>query len=189
MERIRNKRDIVEHPRYHDTWRLLKDYRDARWNLVLSDRQARIRLGAAFGSAADEGPGRAFSPDAVLPGTLEGHPAGCMERSRRMIRLLDESVELLRSGHKDGEAYYWLLYYTYLSPGRMQNAEEVMEKLRAHVRDVSLRTYYRKRRAAIGALSDLLWGCPSKAGMEALEKFSFEEGGAGERGHEGRGWK
>ena len=77
----------------------------------------------------------------------------------------------MRTKHKHGEAYYWLLYYSYLCPQQFQNVEEIIEQLRPHIRDISYRTYYRKRREAIDALSSILWGYTSKDSMEVLEQF------------------
>ena len=36
-------------------------------------------------------------------------------------KLLDSSVDLLRNKHKNGEVYYWLIYYTFLSPQQFRN--------------------------------------------------------------------
>ena len=92
-----------------------------------------------------------------------------------MLKLLDTSIDLLRTKHKNGESYYWLLYYSYLSPQQMQNVEEIIEKLRPHIRDISMRTYYRKRQECIRALSSILWGYTSKDSMEVLEQFVPKE--------------
>ena len=86
-------------------------------------------------------------------------------------KLLDSAVELLRTKHKNGEAYYWLLYYSFLSPQQLKNVEEIIETLRPHIRDISFRTYYRKRREAIEALSSVLWGYTSKDSLDMLEQF------------------
>ena len=65
-------------------------------------------------------------------------------------------VELLRARHRKGELYYWLLYYTYLSPHQLRNTEEILESLRLHTKDISFRTYYRRRREAVAALDAVL---------------------------------
>jgi len=80
---------------------------------------------------------------------------------------------------KNGEAYYWLLYYSFLSPQQLKNVEEIIENLRPHIRDISFRTYYRKRREAIEALSSVLWGYTSKDSLDVLEQF-FPDLKAGE---------
>ena len=61
-----------------------------------------------------------------------------------MLSLLNSAVEILRNKHKFGEQYYWILYYTYLSPQQLQNADEIIDKLRPHIANISYRTYYRK---------------------------------------------
>ena len=85
-----------------------------------------------------------------------------------MLTLLTSAVEILRSKHKHGEQYYWLLYYSYLSPQQLQNTDE---KLRPHIANISHRTYYRKRPEAILALSAILWGYTSKEHLKILDKF------------------
>lgn len=63
------------------------------------------------------------------------------------------------------------MYYTFLSPQQLKNVEEVIEQLRPHIRDISFRTYYRRRQETIEALSSILWGYTSKESLEILEKF------------------
>ena len=88
-----------------------------------------------------------------------------------MLKLLDSSIELLRTKHKYGESYYWLLYYTYLSPQQLRNSNEIIEKLTPHIRDISYRTYFRKRQLAIEALSSVLWGYSSRDSLAVLDQF------------------
>ena len=88
-----------------------------------------------------------------------------------MLKLLDTSVELLRAKHKNGEIYYWILFYTFLSPQQLRNAEDIIELLRPHIRDISFRTYYRKRKEAIAALSSILWGYTSQDSIDVLDRF------------------
>ena len=108
---------------------------------------------------------------ADLAGTEIEHHARCIQRSAQMLKLLDSAVELLHTRHKDGEAYYWLLYYTYLAPRQPQNAYEIIDKLRPHIRDISYATYFRRRQDAIDALSSILWGYTSKDSIDILEQF------------------
>ena len=42
---------------------------------------------------------------------------------------------------------------------------------RDHITNISYRTYYRKRRAAIEALSTILWGFTAKETLDTLNKF------------------
>ena len=171
MIRRQDKMDIVENALYHDTWKLLKKYRDVVWSLELSIQQVRNRFDIEYGKSIEEFLDSVYLAGADLAGSEMEHHAKCIERSNRMLKLLDSSVDLLRNKHKNGEIYYWLLYYTFLCPQQLRNVEEIIEKLRPHIRDISFRTYYRRRQEAIDALSSILWGYTSKDSMEILERF------------------
>lgn len=88
-----------------------------------------------------------------------------------MLTLLDNAVESLRAHHKNGEVYYWILYYAYLSPQQCQNTEEIIEHLCPHIRDISRTTYFRKLEKAVDALSSILWGYTSQECAILLENF------------------
>lgn len=171
MRKKQDERNITENPLYHDTWKLLKKYRDVVWSLELSIQQVRNRFELEYGSSIEDFLDSVYLAGADLSGSDTEHHAKCIERSYRMLKLLDFSVDLLRNKHKNGEVYYWLIYYTFLSPQQLRNVEEIIEKLRLHIRDISFRTYYRKRQEAIEALSSILWGYTSKDSMEILDQF------------------
>lgn len=171
MRKKQDERNITENPLYHDTWKLLKKYRDVVWSLELSIQQVRNRFELEYGSSIEDFLDSVYLAGADLSGSDTEHHAKCIERSYRMLKLLDSSVDLLRNKHKNGEVYYWLIYYTFLSSQQLRNVEEIIEKLRLHIRDISFRTYYRKRQEAIEALSSILWGYTSKDSMEILDQF------------------
>lgn len=131
----------------------------------------RNRFELEYGSSIEDFLDSVYLAGADLSGSDTEHHAKCIERSYRMLKLLDSSVDLLRNKHKNGEVYYWLIYYTFLSSQQLRNVEEIIEKLRPHIRDISFRTYYRKRQEAIEALSSILWGYTSKDSMEILDQF------------------
>ena len=161
----------AEDPRYHDTWRLLKKYRDVVWSLELSVQQLKKEFQVEYGSSVDEFLESIYLAGADLHGThLEDH-ARCLERSNKMLNLVNNAVELLRNRHKNGEAYYWILYYSFLSPQQLKNVEEIIEQLRPHIRDISFRTYYRRRKESVEALSYILWGYTAQESMSVLEEF------------------
>lgn len=167
----RKSKDVTENPLYHDTWQLLKKYRDVVWSLELSVQQVRNKFQIEFGKSVEDFLDSIYLAGADLSGTEIEHHARCIQRSAQMLKLLDSAVELLHTRHKDGEAYYWLLYYTYLTPQQPQNAYEIIDRLRPHIRDISYSTYFRRRQDAIGALSSVLWGYTSKESIELLEQF------------------
>lgn len=157
MKKNQEEMNIADNPLYHDTRKLLKKYRDVVWSLELSVQQVRNRFEIEYGSSIED-----FLESVYVAGidlsdrSIEYH-AKCIERSHRMLKLLDTSIDLLRTKHKNGESYYWLL---------LRNVEEIIENLRPHIRDISFRTYYRRRREAIDALSSILWGYTSKDSIE-----------------------
>ena len=171
MAKTKFEKRPEEDTRYHDTWKLLKKYRDVIWSLELSVQQVRWQFQIEYGSSIEEFLESLYVAGITFEGSAIEDHARCIERSYKMLKLLDTSVELLRTKHKYGESYYWLLYYTYLSPQQLANTQEIIEKLEPHIRDISYRTYFRKRQMAIDALSSVLWGYSSKESLALLEKF------------------
>ena len=125
-----------EDARYHDTWRLLKKYRDVTWSLELSIRQVKNQFRIDYDCSIEDFLESIYMAGADLGGTdIENH-ARCIERSYKMLTLLENSVNLLRTHHQSGEVYYWILYYSFLSPQKLKNVEEIIEALHPHIRDI-----------------------------------------------------
>ena len=171
MAKKKAEQDVRDDPRYHDTRRLLRKYRDVTWSLELSVQRLRSQFHVEYGTSIEDFLDTVYLAGADLGGTELEHHAQCIERSHKMLKLLDNAVELLRTRHKNGEIYYWLLYYTYLSPQQFRNTEEIIEQLQPHIRDISFRTYYRRQKEAIAALSAVLWGYTAQDNLEVLDIF------------------
>ena len=171
MTKKQREMDIAENPLYHDTWKLLKKYRDVVWSLELSVQQVRNKFEIEYGSSIEDFLESVYLAGADIAGGDIEHHAKCIEHSHRMLKLLDNAIDLMRTRHKNGEIYYWLLYYTYLSPQQLRNVDEIIEKLRPYIRDISFRTYYRRRKEAVAALSSILWGYTAKDSAEILDQF------------------
>lgn len=164
-------KQVQEDTRYHDTWRLLKKYRDVVWSLELSVQQVKSEFHIEYGTDIESFLDSAYMAGADLSGTQIENRARSIERSHKMLTLIEGAVELLRTRHKNGEIYYWLLYYTFLSPQQLQNVDEIIEQLRPHMNDISIPTYYRKRKKAVEVLSSILWGYTSQDCLKVLEEF------------------
>ena len=145
--------------------------RDRVWSLELSVQQVRSKFQIEYGSSIEDFLESIYLAGADLSGSEIEHHARCIERSHKMLKLMEAALELLRAKHKNGESYYWILYYSFLSPQQMRNVEEIIEKLRPHIRDISYRTYYRRRKEAIDAFSSILWGYTSADSFKILEQF------------------
>lgn len=163
---------IQENPMYHDTWTLLRKYRDVVWSLELSVQQVRRNFQIEYGSSIEDFLESIYLAGVDFDSGIEEH-ARCIERSYKMLKLMENAVNLLRNKHKFGEVYYWILYYSYLSPQQYNNTDEIIEQLRPHIQDISYRTYFRKRKDAIEALSSVLWGYTSRDSLKILEHFSL----------------
>lgn len=98
---------------YHDTWTLLKNYRSVSWSIEVSDYNLQAEFRTEYGCASE----------AVLDGLeasnsnthLESY-VHSLERSKRMLQLINSAIDLMRKKHEKGELYYWILYYTYTRP-------------------------------------------------------------------------
>ena len=162
---------VSDNPKYHDTLLLLRKYRDVVWGLELSVQQVKRRFQMEFGSSIED-----FLESIYLAGVdfsdngIE-EQARSIEKSYQMLKLLENSINIMRNKHKHGEKYYWLLYYSYLSPQQYQSVDEIIEMLRPHISDISQRTFFRRRKDAIEALSSILWGYTSKDSLSLLEQF------------------
>lgn len=171
MTKKKTEQDVRDDPRYHDTRKLLRKYRDVTWSLELSVQKLKNQFHVEYGTDIEEFLDSVYLAGADLSGTELEHHAQCIERSHKMLKLLDSAVELLRTRHKKGESYYWILYYAYMSPQKLKNADEIIELLRPHIRDISFSTYYRLSKEAVEELSSILWGFTSKDTLDILEKL------------------
>lgn len=164
-----------ENPLFHDTWKLLKNYRDAVWNLELAVQQVRSTFEIEYGSSIEEFLDSIYLAGADIGGSKLEDYAKSIERSNKMLTLLNSAVDILRSKHKHGEQYYWILYYSYLSPQQLQNTDEIIESLRPHIANISTRTYYRKRRRQSRHSAPSCGDTPQKTALRCWTS-SFRQG-------------
>ena len=57
------------------------------------------------------------------------------------------------------------------SPKQYKNTEEIINQLYTHMESLSYKTYFRKRKEAIEALSMILWGYSANQSNEILKVF------------------
>lgn len=166
---------VSENPKYHDTWLLLKKYRDVVWGLELSVQQVKRRFQMEIGSSIEDFLESIYIAGVDFSDNGIEEQARSIEKSYQMLKLLENSINILRNKHKHGEMYYWLLYYSYLSPQQYRSVDEIIELLRPHIADISQRTFFRRRKDAINALSSILWGYTSRESLSLLRQFSIED--------------
>ncbi len=97
--------DVSENPLYHDTWTLLRKYRDVVWNLELSVQRVRRQFQIEFGSSIEDFLESIYIAGLDFEGTDIAEQTKSIERSHKMLKLVEHSVNLLREKHKNGEEY------------------------------------------------------------------------------------
>ena len=162
-----------EHPLYHDTLKLLKHYRDVSWNVEVAGCDLQAEFRAEYGQSPADCLDQLAAAGADLRGTRIESFARSLERSRKMLSLIDSAVLLLRKRHKKGELYYWILYYSYLTPQEYENTEAILHALEAHFPPMSLRTDYVRRDEAVETLSSVLWGFTAKEFDGIMQEFGL----------------
>lgn len=166
-EEVKQKENIY----YHNTQKLLDSYRDVIWSLEVATHQIKEDFKSEFGESIDDFLDTVYVAGADLTGTKIESQSKSIARSRKMLKILENSVDILRCKHKNGEEFYWILYYTYLIPQKITTVDDVVEKIALHVSQYSRRNYYRKRKEAIKALSSILWGYSTQECLNVLDKF------------------
>ncbi|MDO4755786.1 MAG: hypothetical protein Q4A54_05545 [Parabacteroides sp.] len=143
---------------FHNTKLLLEHYRDVVWSLEVAVFQTNTNFRAEFGTSLEDFLDLSYLAGLDIQESDVSSRIRSMNKSRNILRIIDSAVAMLREKHKNGEIYYWVLYYTYLSPQELGNVEEIIEKLKPYIKDCVDRTYYRKKKEAIQQLGVLLWG-------------------------------
>ena len=168
------RKKIVLDTRYHDTLLLMTKYRDVVWSLSVAVEQTKSDFRQMFGKSVEEFLDSIYLAGVDLDGTeIEGR-ARSMERSKKMLDLIDSAVETIRKKNKNGELYYQILYWNYLSPQEQSNAEEILNRLEEADIHISKRTMASYREEAINYVSTILWGYSSKECPSILSHFIAE---------------
>jgi len=162
-------------PDYHDIVTLFKIYRSVAWRMQMKISQVKQSFQREYGTDVDS-----FLESIYQAGLdLNEDTAGIRNRveaintSNKYIKLIDESVQLLREYHPQGEKYYWILYYTYMVPHKAENVEMIIDNLEPHftyITRINKATYYRWRDKALKAVSGILWGFEGESKL-LLQEF------------------
>lgn len=164
-----------ENTSYHDIIALFKIYRAVSWNMQIKINQVRHRFSLEYGTDVDSfldsiyQAGMDINRDlADLKPRIE-----IINRSNQFLKLIDEAVDLMKRFHPQGERYYWVLYYSYMSAYKAENVEEILDKLEPHfpkITRIHRATYFRWREQAFDAVSSILWGY-EKESQQLLQHF------------------
>ena len=152
-----------ENTLYHDVAEVFRVYRQVTWQMQAKIHQVKARFHREYGTDIDD-----FLESVYAAGLdLNDDEANirmkmeAIQTSRAFLKMIDDSVEVLRKYHPKGEKYYWILYYTYLSPHQPENVMEILERLEEKfpiIGRINRATYFRWKNDAFREVRSLLWG-------------------------------
>jgi len=159
---------------YHNTELLLKKYRDVVWSVEVSLNNAKTKFEREFECDLETFLDLSYSAGADLSGTdIQGH-LRTLERNRKMLKIIHDSVEVIRNKHRRGEMYYQILYITFLSNDEKEYVGEIVDALIELGFVMSEKSFYRKKHEAIECLSNILWGYSSRNCIDIINELIDE---------------
>ena len=156
---------------YHNTEILLKKYRDVVWSIEVSAMQAQISFELEMDCKLEEFLEMSYSAGADLSGTHIQEQMRTLERNKKMLKIIESAVNILRKKQVEGEEYYWILYYTYLSDKPCKRVEDIIKLVGQKTEPMAWKTYFNRRKKAVETLSTILWGFTSKDCLPILKEF------------------
>lgn len=148
---------------YHDIVALFKIYRSVNWKMQIKINQVKQSFHAEYGTSVDDFLDSIYQAGMDINLDMSNMKARVesINQANKYLKLIEEAVELMRKYHPQGERYYWVLYYTYMSAYRAENIDEILDKLEPHfprITRIHRATYFRWREKAFDAVSSILWG-------------------------------
>ena len=157
---------------YHNTEMLLKKYRDVVWSIEVSAIQAQISFELEMDCKLEEFLEMSYAAGADLSGTNIQEQMRTLERNKKMLKIIEAALNVLRTRHINGEVYYWILFYTYMSEKPYKSAEVIIDMVNENIEEyISWASYFRLRKKAVESLGDILWGFTSKDCLPILNEF------------------
>ena len=168
------QKKMVQDERYHDTLLLLKKYRDVVWSLSMSVEHVKSDFRTYYGGSIEDFLDSVYVAGADLSGTDIEERAKCIERSNKMLNLVDDAVATMRQKHKNGELYYRILYFNYFSAQEYHSQDAVLEALEQAGYPMCRKTMIEYRNHAVNLVSSFLWGYTARDTKDILDRFVKE---------------
>ena len=140
----------------------------------MSVEHAKSDFRECFGESIEDFLDSVYVAGADLSGTDIEERAKCIERSNKMLNLVDEAVATMRQKHKNGELYYQVLYFNYFSTQEYRSQENILEALEQAGFPMCRKTMIEHRNFAVNIVSNFLWGYTAKETKEILDRFVQE---------------
>jgi len=157
---------------YHNTELLLKKYREVVWSIEVSAIQAQISFEVEMGCKLEEFLEMSYAAGADLAGTEIHEQMRTLERNKKMLKIIESAVNLLKRKQDNGEIYYFIIFYTYMSEKAYKKVDDIIEKIASETGEyMAWKTYFVRKKKAIETLITILWGFTSKECLPILEDF------------------
>ena len=159
----------------HDTEVLLQKYRQVKWALDVAANKEMRELKHETGITEEYLHAAVFAGADISNTRLERR-AQSMERSRQMLALVNESVELMRQFHPMGELYYEIISRYYLSK-QQKSQPQVLEEMEQQEIYLCENTFRKYKKAAIKVIGEILWGYEDRESVGILKQFAAKNYG------------
>ncbi|MBQ7096770.1 MAG: hypothetical protein IJN96_01705 [Clostridia bacterium] len=157
---------------YHNTELLLKKYRDVVWSIEVAMTQTELDFELEMDCGLGEFLEMSYVAGADFLGTQIQEQMRTLERNKKMLKIIEKAVDVLKSNPTFGEEYYWILHFTYLSKKVCPTVDEIIENVYGKTHKyMSQKTYFKHRKTAINKLSTILWGFTAKDCSSIIDKF------------------
>lgn len=153
-EKIREAKRKKQEKMYHNTHKLLQNYRTLAWLLESFPEVIAEEIEQRF-ETIDELIEKLDFDMAYGNKKLEER-MDSIKKTRFIVDKINEAVSLIKKSPDDGERLYNVLYLTYIAPEKLSHFD-LLYRL-----DVSTRHYYRLREKAVNKVSQRLWSAPDK---------------------------
>ena len=172
------KRAAEEKERWHNTRRLLKQYRRVVYSVKISEEEMNQRMTLEHGTKFSALEINAELAGVDLSGTKLENYARNIIQSKNMIEIVDNALRAVREEPEHGDLMYRVLYLTFFSPTKPRNREEILLELERSGYPMCLVTYHAYLNMAIRAIDSILWGYTARDYAEIVDQFLPEGSGS-----------
>ncbi len=159
---------------YHNTKRLLRQYRRVEYAVRMSEEEMGLRAEADYGIALSPLEVNAELAGIDLSGTrLEGYTRSIV-RSKRILEVINNALERVKENPERGDELYEVLYQTYFTPKKARNREDLLNALARKGFAMSKSQYYVMLKKSVEVIDKLLWGFTAKDCLEFAKLFSVD---------------
>lgn len=143
---------------YHNTQLLFKNYRAIVQSIANQTRQAELLFQREYNISLEEYLNAPTHARIEFSGTKIERVTREIQRNRKMIAYTNAACEEMRKTNRNGDLYYHILYYSYMSPEEHATVGDILTVLQKHGHNIQRAYLFKARKSAIEAIGNYLWG-------------------------------